>query len=153
MQNKIRDKFRSQRLAQVSWPQRLLFKELQIEGKRSGFKPRLEHEIYTTNGVRFADIYIKRWHLNIDIDGSYHHAASQKLKDVQREDELWANKRQIVTLRFSNEEVMSDAKTVVRRILAFAQSLDNRPKNKNLPRPERKRLRTLHRKKTYLNTK
>lgn len=59
------------------------------------------------------DFYIPRKFLAIEIDGSIHD--NQKEQDALR-DEILFNKRKIYTIRFPNQEIFSDIKSVIAQI-------------------------------------
>jgi len=101
--NKIRDRFKKQRLWSVTLAQRMLYEAMQTMGK-GRFIVAKEREIYTKHGVRFADIYIRKYGLAIEVDGGYHREEEQKVEDKIRETQIWDKKR-ILTIRVSNSDI------------------------------------------------
>jgi len=147
-QNKIRSKFKKERVASCTVPQKRLYSALKQIGLIKHFKPSLEREIYTKTGVRFSDIYIKKYGLNIEVDGGYHSSQDQKAADLQKEKEIW-DKKKIITVRFSNEEIINDFEKVLTKLNSLIDELEILP-NWKCPGKGKKRLNsTLSRKKVY----
>lgn len=125
--NKIRDKFKSTRLKSITPAQAVLFRALGPLSKEYEFKVVKEREIYTKNGVRFADLFIKKYGLIIEVDGGYHSTAEQKEKDLQRDKEIWDKKR-ILTLRVNNQEILKnidETLNTIRSVLLRLSTLSN----------------------------
>ncbi|MDD4290536.1 MAG: DUF559 domain-containing protein, partial [Patescibacteria group bacterium] len=99
-------------------------------------------------GVRFADLFIKKYGLIIEVDGGYHFAPKQIEEDRRRDEEIWSKKK-IITLRFKNEDVMGNIDDVlisIRAVIARLAALSNY----KTPGKGVKKLRnTLARKKIY----
>jgi len=144
-QNKIRDNFKKQRISNVSVPQQILFNKLKKLGRDKHFKPALERELYTLKGVRFSDIFIKKYGLNIEIDGEYHLSEEQVLKDSIREQEIWIKKK-IITVRFMNSQIIENCDTVLKKIEGLLAELDPLPNWKS-PGKGTKRVDTYSRRK------
>jgi very-short-patch-repair endonuclease len=125
IKNKIRDRFKKERMLNTSPAQRVLYASLQLSGK-GRFRVAKEREIYTADGVRFADIFIKKYGLAIEVDGGYHATPKQKEKDALRAKEIW-DKKKIIIVRFSNDEVLNDLKTVMERIDLLVDQLEALP--------------------------
>lgn len=137
-QNKIRDRFKKERVGSCTLAQQKLFDVLKAIGKRRRFKPALEREIYTKNGVRFSDIFIKKYGLNIEVDGGYHNLEEQKIKDSLREKEIWGKKR-IITIRFTNEDIFKSLDKIILKMESLMDDLDTLP-NWKCPGKGKKRL-------------
>lgn len=147
-QNKIRSKFKKDRVASCTVPQNRLYYALKQIGSIKHFKPSLEREIYTKTGVRFSDIYIKKYGLNIEVDGDYHFSEEQKTADAKKEKEIW-DKKKIITVRFTNDEIMDNFEKVLTRMNSLIDELETLPNWKS-PGKGKKRLNsTLLRKKIY----
>jgi very-short-patch-repair endonuclease len=147
-QNKIRSKFKKERVESCTAPQKKLYYALKQIGLARQFKPSLEREIYTKTGVRFSDIYIKKYGLNIEVDGGYHFSKNQIAIDAQKEREIW-NKKKIITVRFANDEIMDNFEKVLIKLNSLIDELETLP-NWRCPGKGRKRLNsTLLRKKVY----
>jgi very-short-patch-repair endonuclease len=147
-QNKIRSKFKRDRVTSCTVPQKKLYYALKQIGLVKHFKPSLEREIYTKMGVRFSDIYIKKYGLNIEVDGDYHSSQDQKISDTQKEKEIW-DKKKIITVRFTNTEIMNNFEKVLIRLNSLIDELEILP-NWKCPGKGKKRLNsTLLRKKIY----
>ncbi|HRZ95528.1 MAG TPA: hypothetical protein P5262_03095 [Candidatus Moranbacteria bacterium] len=125
-QNKIRDRFKRERMDGCTLAQNKLFDVLKIIGKKRQFKPVLEREIYTKNGVRFSDIFISKYGLNIEVDGGYHFTEDQKVKDIMREKEIWDKKR-IITIRFINEDIINRLDVIAPKLESLMNELDKLP--------------------------
>lgn len=65
-------------------------------------------------GKRIIDFYVKRIRLAIEIDGGYHTTEEQKLKDKERTKELEAGG--VTIIRFSNEHVLNDMRSVESKV-------------------------------------
>lgn len=147
-QNKIRSKFKKERVDSCTFAQKKLYYALKQIGTIKHFKPSLEREIYTKTGVRFSDIYIKKYGLNIEVDGDYHSSETQKVADKQKEKEVW-DKKKIITVRFTNEEIINNFEKVVDLLNSLIEELELLP-NWKCPGKGKKRLNsTLLRKKIY----
>lgn len=134
--NKIRTKYKSQRMRSVTPAQKKLFEALKALGRVKQFNVVKEREIYTKTGVRFADIYIRRYGLAIEVDGDYHTTPEQKVADEMREKEIWAKKR-VMTVRVSNLEVLENIDAVVQRISVLIDQLELLPNWKSPGRGKR----------------
>lgn len=146
--NKIRSKFKKERVDSCTFAQKKLYYALKQIGTVKHFKPSLEREIYTKIGVRFSDIYIKKYGLNIEVDGDYHSSEDQKTADAQKEKEIW-DKKKIITVRFTNAEIMNDFEKVLTKLNSLIDELEILPNWKS-PGKGKKRLNsTLLRKKIY----
>jgi very-short-patch-repair endonuclease len=130
-QNKTRDLFKKERRESVTLAQNKLFTYLVGLGKKRGFKPSLEREVYTKSRVRFADIFIQKYGLNIDVDGSFHSTKEQILKDIEREKEMWLKKR-IITIRFTNNEIFNNFALIELKIELLLDELELLPHWKTL---------------------
>lgn len=146
--NKIRDKFKPARIKSVTPAQVSLFCDLEPLGKEYQFKVVKEREIYTKEGVRFADLFIKKYGLMIEVDGGYHLAPAQKERDLQRDEEVW-NKKRIITLRFNNQEVWSKKEEVLQAVRAVISQLSLLPHYKSPGKGKKKLHNTLARRKIY----
>jgi len=124
-QNKIRDRFKKQRKESITFAQKKLFEYLKFS-RNGDFKTSLEREIYTKEGVRFSDIFIKKHGLSIEIDGEHHFTEEQTLKDSAREKEIWDKKR-IITIRVTNDEIINDFESTTKRIDNLINKLDVPP--------------------------
>ncbi len=146
--NAIRDRFKKIRVQSITPAQAVLFKALELLEKEYAFKVVKEREIYTKEGVRFADLFIKKYGLIIEVDGGYHFTPKQIEEDRRRDEEIWSKKK-IITLRFKNEDVMENIDDVlisVRAVIARLAALSNY----KTPGKGVKKLRnTLARKKIY----
>lgn len=143
--NKIRDKFKSTRLSSITPAQAVLFSALGPLSKEYEFKVVKEREIYTENGVRFADLFIKKYGLIIEVDGGYHSTVEQREKDLQRDKEIWDKKR-IVTLRVNNQEILNNIEETLSTIRSVLSRLSTLPNYKS-PGKRNKLTTTLARKK------
>jgi len=146
--NKIRDKFKRERLQNVTLAQEKLYTALQPLGKEKHFKIAKEREVYTRQGVRFTDLFIKKYGLNIEVDGNYHLTEDQKSKDISKEKELWDKKR-IITIRFTNYEILNDLNNVIKNINLFINKLETLPNWKSSGKGIKKLRTTITRKKYY----
>jgi very-short-patch-repair endonuclease len=79
--------------------------------KIAGLKFRRQHPI----DKFIADFYCHEKKLVIELDGSIHNNIEQKEADGGRTYEL--NELGILVIRFSNEEVISDMKSVIKKII------------------------------------
>ena len=147
-QNKIRGRFKRERTVSCTLAQERLFNILKTIGKRRQFKPALEREIYTKNGVRFSDIFIKKYGLNIEIDGGYHLSEVQKIKDSAKEKEIWDKKR-IITIRFTNEDIFKRLGEILPRLESLMDELDTLPNFKCPGKGKKKFNSTIKRKQLY----
>lgn len=81
----------------------------------------LQHRIYTGRKVYYADIYIPKYKLILEIDGGYHYTQEQKRKDTNRSAGIRRLGYHI--FRLSNKEARN-AKVVLRKICALAKKKD-----------------------------
>jgi very-short-patch-repair endonuclease len=84
---------------------------------KEGYESRLEEPIKIGNPVRlyYADIWIPRVRLDIEIDGSQHDDELQRWDDEEREGIM--REAGIELMRFSNQEVYNDLQAVVDTII------------------------------------
>lgn len=54
-----------------------------------GYSPIKQFPIWTGRKIYFADLYIPKWRLIVEIDGGYHLMQSQRRKDKNRSSGLW----------------------------------------------------------------
>ena len=148
VKNKIRSKFKKERINSCTFTQRKLYSALKQIGIEKHFKPALEREIYTKDGVRFSDIYIKKYGLDIEIDGGYHLSEFQKADDSQREKEIWDKKR-IITVRFTNEEIINDFGKVINKLCSLMDEIELLPNWKSPGKGRKKFRSTMERKEIY----
>lgn len=146
--NKIRDRFKRARLHAATPAQVALYKILETLGKEYQFKVVKEREIYTKTGVRFADLYIQKYGLIVEVDGGYHLTPDQKEKDQRRDNEIW-EKKQVITLRFSNDDVWSKKEVVIETTRSIIERLKILPNHRSQGRGEKKHQSTLARKLIY----
>lgn len=146
--NKIRDKFKKIRGSSITPAQWTLFHSLESLGKEYQFKIVKEREIYTKEGVRFADLFIQKYGLIIEVDGGYHSTLEQREKDLQRDKEIW-KKKKIITLRFSNESVWSKKQEILRTIRIVVSQLSLLSHYKTPGKGKKKLHNTLARRKIY----
>lgn len=146
--NAIRDRFKKTRMRSITPAQAMLFTALQPLAKEYAFKVAKEREVYTKEGVRFADIFIQKYGLIIEVDGGYHSNPKQVEDDRRRDEEIWAKKK-IVTLRVKNEDVMSDTEDVLKTIRSIVGKLSGLPNYKTPGKGLKKLRNTLARKKIY----
>lgn len=88
--------------------EKLLWTELRA--RKTGFTFRRQHPI----NLFIADFYCHKAKLAIEIDGSIHDIECAKIRDEGRKDEF--EKYGILTIRFTNEEVIKDSKLIVSKI-------------------------------------
>ncbi len=81
-----------------------------LKAKKSGFTFRRQHPI----NFYIADFYCDKARLAIEVDGSIHDIISVRLRDQGREDEF--EKYGILTLRFTNDEVIGNLDKIVEDI-------------------------------------
>lgn len=148
IQDKIRDKFKTQRIQKCSPSQNLLYNILKSKYNTEDFKITTEKEIYTKHGVRFLDIFIEPINLSIEVDGKYHENYRQKLLDMIRERELW-NRKKIITIRFTNDEVLNNINNVILRLLPIINKLKDLCQSYSVIYTQEKMKYTLARKKIY----
>jgi very-short-patch-repair endonuclease len=146
VKNKIRDKFKKERMESITPAQSSLFRALQVLGKDHGFKIVKEREIYTKEGVRFADLFIKKYGLIIEVDGGYHSTPEQKQKDLDRDQEIWT-KKGIVTMRFNNDEIFDREKETLQAVRLMIARLAVLPNYQTPGKGKKKLATTLARKK------
>lgn len=82
----------------------------ELRARKTGFTFRRQHPI----NLFIADFYCHQAKLVIEIDGSIHDVDYVKIRDEGRQDEF--EKYGILTLRFTNDEVMKNLKCVIIRI-------------------------------------
>jgi very-short-patch-repair endonuclease len=73
----------------------------------------------TPIGPFIADFMCHGARLVVELDGGAHGAPDVALRDLERQE--WIEGRSYLLLRFTNAEVMHDAKSVARRIFAEAK--------------------------------
>lgn len=85
-------------------------------------------------GGFFADFFLRTPRICVEVDGSSHDSSERKTKDQQR-DAILAE-RNIVTLRFTNAEVLKDPAAVVAKVAATAAERGDQryPHLRRLPR-------------------
>ena len=91
---------------------------------QSGFRFRRQHPI----GDYIADFVCLSAKLVIEVDGGYHNDPAQQEADLVRTEALQSKGFQVI--RFKNEEINDDVKTVVMRIKEYLSNGSN-----NAPRP------------------
>jgi very-short-patch-repair endonuclease len=91
---------------------------------QSGFRFRRQHPI----GDYIADFVCLSAKLVIEVDGGYHNDPAQQEADLVRTEALQSKGFQVI--RFKNEEINDDVKTVVMRIKEHLSNGSN-----NAPRP------------------
>jgi len=146
--NAIRDRFKKVRAQSITPAQAVLFNALKLLAKEYAFKVVKEREIYTRKGVRFADLFIKKYGLIIEVDGGYHFTPKQIEEDKRRDEEIWS-KKMIITLRFKNEDVMGNIDGVLISIRSMIARLSALSNYKSPGKGARKLRNTLARKKIY----
>ena len=88
--------------------EKLLWNSLRI--RKAGFTFRRQHPI----NLFIADFYCHKAKLVIEIDGSVHEIECVKIRDEGRKDEF--EKYGIMTIRFTNEEVINNLKLIAGKI-------------------------------------
>jgi len=83
---------------------------VKLSAKKSGFTFRRQHPI----NLFITDFYCHKARLAIEVDGSIHDVESIKSRDEGRKDEF--EKYGILTLRFSNDEILTNLEEVVEKI-------------------------------------
>lgn len=66
------------------------------------------------------DLYIPVKRVAIEVDGIYHYTAEQWARDRERTDWLWRTKG-IRVIRFDNDEIRSNLRFVIKKILKFCE--------------------------------
>ena len=94
--------------------EKLLWEELKLK-KLGGFKFRRQHPI----GIHILDFYCFKKKLGIESDGGYHETEDQKEADQHRTNIL--AQQNITIIRFKNEEVKNNIKTVLEKIQRHLQ--------------------------------
>lgn len=92
----------------ISKPQKMIYEKI----KKQYINAKLEYPIKTTNSVRFADIALPEFKIDIEYDGEYWH--KNKLKDEKRDEEL---KQQGWTVLRFNKNNMNNVVDELNRIL------------------------------------
>ena len=69
-----------------------------------------------------VDFYVPRWKLVIEIDGSAHENEWAATRD--RERDAWLDSLGFSVLRFTNDEIMRNVRSVYRRIISFQADKD-----------------------------
>ncbi len=146
--NTTRDRFKKARVRSITSAQKILFEALKPLAKEFAFKVAKEREIYTKEGVRFADLFIKKYGLIVEVDGGYHLTPEQVRKDKKRDEEIW-EKKMIITLRIKNEEVMGNIEDTLKTIRSVVTKLSTLPNHKSPGKGVKKLRNTLARKKIY----
>ncbi len=90
-----------------------------LRAKRTGFKFRRQHPVFNY----IPDFMCLEKKLIIEVDGGYHNDPEQQLLDKERTDYLKQNGYQV--LRFTNNEVLSDANKVITQIINHLNQQDN----------------------------
>lgn len=80
-----------------------LFHRLPKVFKRAAIR---QYPILDKGRIYFVDIYIKKYHIAIEVDGGYHNSDVQKSKDKDRD--LCLSKMGIRVYRITNEQVCDD---------------------------------------------
>ena len=93
----------------MTLPEKILWEELG-EKKCLGYKFRRQHPI----GIYIVDFYAHKLKLVIEVDGKYHENPEQIKLDKERTSFLEFNGLKV--LRFSNEEVLENIKSVIQKI-------------------------------------
>ena len=88
--------------------EKLLWSELRA--RKTGFTFRRQHPI----NMFITDFYCHKANLVIEIDGSIHEIECVKIRDEGRKDEF--EKYGIMTIRFTNEEVINNLKLIAGKI-------------------------------------
>ena len=88
--------------------EKLLWSELRA--RKTGFTFRRQHPI----NMFITDFYCHKANLVIEIDGSVHEIECVKIRDEGRKDEF--EKYGIMTIRFTNEEVINNLKLIAGKI-------------------------------------
>jgi very-short-patch-repair endonuclease len=88
-----------------------------IRNKKLGVKFRRQHPM----DAYILDFYCHELKLGIEVDGSIHEYADNKLYDAYRTIQL--KEYEVKIIRFKNEEVLNDLKEVVERIKNLIPSL------------------------------
>jgi len=65
------------------------------------------------------DFFCPRARLAVEVDGGYHRHPDQQRRDAERDSELFV--RGILTLRFTNDEVLDDGDRVLAEVTAEVQ--------------------------------
>lgn len=92
--------------------EKMLWKFLRA-GKLSGIKFKRQHSI----GNYIVDFYCARKKLIIEVDGEIHNDATQKEKDILRDENL--KEMNFVVLRFTNSEVLNEIESVLNTIESY----------------------------------
>ena len=95
----------------MTYAEKLLWEELRNK-KILGLTFRRQHPI----NMFIADFYCHKTKLAIEIDGSIHNIAGNKEKDLGRENEF--ERFGIITIRFTNKEVIQNLRKVVEEIVS-----------------------------------
>ena len=83
----------------------LLYESLPYRLKRRAIR---QYPLKIDGKIFFADIYIERWHIVIEVDGGYHNTPEQQKKDAERTEKM--KKLGIRVYRISNEDVFNPIK-------------------------------------------
>ena len=86
--------------------------------KLHGWKFRRQHPLA---GNRIADFYCAQFFLIVEVDGGIHNTEEIKEKDAGRDE--WSKELNYKVLRFTNEEILSDIDSVLKKITAFIRAL------------------------------
>lgn len=98
--------------------------------------------------MRFADLFVKKYGLIIEVDGGYHSTPEQKTRDCKRDEEIW-DKKKIITMRVTNQDVMSNINNVLEIIKSVIEKLSVLPNYKSPGKGLKKLRNTIARKKIY----
>lgn len=82
--------------------------------------------IFTKKSFYLTDLYLKAFKIGIEIDGGYHTDLAQQMLDDERTKEF--HRRGIFIIRFTNDEVLTDIKGVIQRILDLCNSYSSMAK-------------------------
>ena len=113
-----KETFRKARILRenMTEPEKQLWERLS-KNQLEGLKFRRQHPIL----FYIADFYCHALHLIIEIDGGYHDAVKQKIKDDKRTERLRSNG--ITLIRFRNEEVLNNIDGVIEEIIRIIHKL------------------------------
>lgn len=92
--------------------------------RKLGYDVIFQKPIYTGRRLYFADIYIPKLNLIVEIDGGYHYTLKQKNKDKNRSSGIWRLGYHVV--RLCNR----DAKNIV-KIAGKIKMIEKKTKNKS----------------------
>jgi very-short-patch-repair endonuclease len=99
----------------MSLPEVVLWRVLRT--RPAGLKFRRQHPA----GPYVADFYCHEARLIVEIDGKAHNRGDRPMRDVARD--MWFSERGLCVLRFAATDVLADLDSVVRGVVAKAESL------------------------------